>query len=276
MNRILIATNDSPTAQGIQGALGAAGFQTATVSDANQLIEFCQQHQPDLIVIDLELPGGSIWAAAKTLRSFANTTSIPFLGLGNHLSDMETLHAQSVGFVKFAPKPVNAETFVADVQSVLRPATPSPFSESLPQAATPPAAFRPIGAETSGDGNHVDRIRALTDEILSLTEQLKPRVMSFGPDGPELFGYIIGSGADIDTKLRSIMQNGPEATREALYDHELRHDFRNMIGSVTGFAELILMEASLPDCDRPPLTRIRECSRIFVDLLDQQKAEAVV
>jgi hypothetical protein len=47
-----------------------------------------------------------------------------------------------------------------------------------------------------------------------------------------------------------------------------------MIGSVTGFAELIMMEPGIsPDSTRG-LGRLRERSREFVNVLDEQKAEA--
>ena len=117
MNRILIAASDATTTEGAQHALASAGFQTAIVGNANQLIDFCRQHQPDLVIIDLELQGGSVWAAAKTLRSIPNTTSVPFLGLGNQLSDMEVIHAQSVGFFTVQSKPVNAEQLIAEVRT---------------------------------------------------------------------------------------------------------------------------------------------------------------
>ncbi len=55
---------------------------------------------------------------------------------------------------------------------------------------------------------------------------------------------------------------------------KLRHDFRNMIGSVTGFAELILMESGLSLESTEGLTRLRRNSKEFVDILDLQKAEA--
>lgn len=124
------------------------------------------------------------------------------------------------------------------------------------------------------DNEPIVRLRALTTEIIELTLQLAPHRDNYGEDGPELFGYIEGSGRDIDQKLNALIASGPKAYREALHDKEIRHDFRNMIGSVTGFSELILMEAAIPDHTRPSFTRIRECSRTFVELLDGQKEAA--
>ena len=47
-----------------------------------------------------------------------------------------------------------------------------------------------------------------------------------------------------------------------------------MIGSVTGFAELIMMEPSISATSSQGMARLRERSREFVEVLDQQKASA--
>jgi hypothetical protein len=110
-------------------------------------------------------------------------------------------------------------------------------------------------------------LREVTRDIVNTTVQLKPRVGEYGDDGPELFGYIETSSIAIRKKLNAVEDF-------SLHDKELRHDFRNMIGSVTGFAELIMMEPDISTESTHGLSRLRERSREFVDLLDAQKAEA--
>ncbi|MCB1235850.1 MAG: response regulator [Verrucomicrobiae bacterium] len=269
MNRILIATGDMITAEGIQGALSSSGFQTAAVTDVHQLVDFCSKHTPDLTVIDLALPGGSVWAAVQAVRRSPATTSMPFLGIGAHVSQTEMQHAFSLGFTTILPQPVNARDLVTAVRHGLAGAESAPSS--------PPASNITdihAGAEVTPASDPIARLQQLITEILAIVTRLRPSVSEFGPEGPELFGYIDGSGAEIREKLDSILAEGREKAAIALQDKDLRHDFRNMIGSVTGFAELILMEPSVPAEARPQLTRIRECSRVFVDLLDQQKAAA--
>jgi CheY-like chemotaxis protein len=256
------------SAETLLGALSNAGFRTATVWDATQLVAFCRQHHPDLVVIDLALPGGSVWTAAQTLRRDPATADIPFIGLCNHLTETEMQQAQSVGFARIERKGTSSTDLIAAIRSII----PAPGSSAEPSAQ--PVVNLVPKPSTSNDNSPAGKLRNLINEILDLTVELKPRVPDFGPEGPELFGYIEGSGADIDRKLASLASQGEAAIDEALYDKDVRHDFRNMIGSVTGFAELILMEPRVPDDVRPRLTRIRECSRVFVDLLDRQKEAA--
>ena len=47
-----------------------------------------------------------------------------------------------------------------------------------------------------------------------------------------------------------------------------------MIGSVTGFAELILMEPGVSPAPAQGMTQLREWSKEFVNILDEQTAEA--
>ena len=78
----------------------------------------------------------------------------------------------------------------------------------------------------------------------------------------------------IQEELEKLSAHGSEQSSVALQDKDLRHDFRNMIGSVTGFSELLLMEPTVTGEARTKFTRIREICRDFCDILDQQKAAA--
>ena len=89
-----------------------------------------------------------------------------------------------------------------------------------------------------------------------------------------MFGFIDNSTNEILAKLGGYIAQGAENATIVLQDREVRHDFRNMIGSVTGFAELILMEPGIQDDCQHKLTKIREHSVRFVNLLDQQKQVA--
>ena len=89
----------------------------------------------------------------------------------------------------------------------------------------------------------LNRLREITRDIITTAAQLKPRIGEYGEGGPELFGYIETSSVANRKKL-----NGVEDF--SLHDKELRHDFRNMIGSVTGCSP----RASLSPITRPPWT----------------------
>lgn len=264
MNRILIAAADPATAQASQSTLAANGFQTAVVSDCSQLVAFCQQHTPDLTVIDLNLGGGSVWSAIQALRQDSRLSAMPLVGLSNQPSEPEIQYGLRLGMLAIDSKPVNPASFLSAVRNALQ-------APAVPSNVTP----MPMSAPSSSSGNDpVSRLLAQTREIRELTAALKPHVPSFGDEAPELFTYIENSGAQIWEELSRIGQQGPERSAIALQDKDLRHDFRNMIGSVTGFSELLLMEPTVEGECRTRFTRIREICRAFCDLLDEQKAAA--
>ena len=251
MNRVLIAAADVSMAESVQANLSSAGFHTAVVWNASQLLDFCKQHEPNVLVIDLELPGGSVWAALQAIRTLPALKNMPIVGLGDPSVEVVHEHAKAAGVMKLLAKASASQVLAAELNTLL--------IESHNAAPESPA--------TGNSDNPVVQLKTLTDEVIQIAEQLKPQIPAFGPDGPELFGYIENSSSDIIQKLGGIAES-------ELHDKEIRHDFRNMIGSVTGFAELILMEPNLPNEAQSGLSRIRECSRVFVNLLDQQKAVA--
>jgi len=249
MNRILIFSNDTATSEGLRQVLSRSGFHTAVVSDAASLIEFCRQHTPDLMSVDLDAASPALWNAIQTVKGLGNLANLPLLGLSTEGTE-ETLNtAKQFGFGAVFPKHVDFTSLINAINHMIDP-------QSAAQTGV---------AVTSGDS--LQALLGLTDEIRSLADELRDRVGEFGNDGAELFGYIDDSSEAIRTKLSRI-------DASALQDREIRHDFRNMIGSVTGFAELIQMEPDVSADSHRTLGRIRECSRSFVSLLDEQKAAA--
>jgi CheY-like chemotaxis protein len=273
MTRILIATADLSLASEMRDLLSSGGYHTAHVPDLDQLVTCCLEHRPDLVVADFDLPGGSLWTVTKALRSDDRTSKIVFFGLSSGTDIRENHHALASGFEAVDSKPVHPARFLQAIHASLPLSSPTENDE--PGGSAAPAIETPPDKIPASDTMHpVSYLQSLSAEIMSLAEQIKPSVPELGTEGPELFGYIEKSGIQIREKLHNLAANGLDAAEMALRDREIRHDFRNMIGSVSGFSELLLMEPGLP-ADLPPLfTRIREYCRVFVDILDQEKAAA--
>ncbi|MCB1061621.1 MAG: response regulator [Verrucomicrobiae bacterium] len=263
MNRILIAAGDPTTAEGTQTALSSAGFQTAVVSDCQQLLAFCGQHTPDLVVMDFDMDGNGIWTAAQALRTEPRLASMPLVGIASHLSDAERQHAQSIGFSAVVDKPVSVESLVKTVRAAFSATEASNVTQMPQTPSATPQVHDPVGI-----------LVKQINEIRQLTAELKPNVSAFGEEAPELFEYIENSGTQIHEELAKISAHGVEHSAIALQDKDLRHDFRNMIGSVTGFSELLLMEPSVQGASKEKFTRIRVICREFCNILDEQKAVA--
>lgn len=253
MNRVLIVAGERQTGERFQQALGQSGYQTAVVWNPMQMVEFCRQHAPDFMVVDLDLAEHGLWSAVQAVRGIGTLANIPFLGLSSTGNSQLAEKAKAAGFSRIFPTHEGTAPVLAALTEL---------SEAAAVSENPDDIQDVVGRDPS-----LNSLRELTRDIVTTTARLKPRVEEYGDDGPELFGYIETAGIAIRKKLN--------ATEDfSLHDKELRHDFRNMIGSVTGFAELILMESGLSPESSHGLTHLRECSKQFVEILDEQKASA--
>ncbi|MEO0414081.1 MAG: hypothetical protein AAF226_03900, partial [Verrucomicrobiota bacterium] len=180
------------------------------------------------------------------VRAIRDLANVPIHGL---IRDEDTDSRDLAEQFSFA----GLHPFDPGLANLLEALSPNPTNQENPMTAT-------------AEDTALNRLRELTGEVVSITSTLKPNLGEFGDDGGELFSYIEDSGAAIQDKLGEI------ADQAALADHELRHDFRNMIGSVTGFSELILMEPSLSPSSQEGFNRLRANSKEFVQILDDQKS----
>jgi len=271
MKRILIADSSKEDASRLQQALELQGHRIARLEDGGQFLGFCQQHQPDLVIVDVDLPVVNGWAAVHGLRADDTTKAIPAIALSVRSSAVEVQQAQSIGFQRLISKPMEMEAMTRCVEEVINGGAAAGVGLVVAEPPYNATSVAPIGG---GDDCSFERVRGVARCIAELVDSLRPHVHSLGSEGPELFGYISDGEKQITTEMDAIEARGPEVYENALYDKDLRHDFRNMIGAVTGFAELILMEPGLDQQISAALTQIRQYSTEFVRLLDAQKAAA--
>ena len=252
MNRVLIVAGERQTGERYQQALGQEGFQTAVVWNPIQMVEFCRQHTPDFLIVDLDLAELGLWSAIQAVRGIGMLANVPFFGLASAANQQLFEKAKAAGFLAVFPTHDSSRQVLEALRrEVARHQVPAEVD---------------VADIVSRDPS-LNRLREIARNIIQTALSLRPRIGEYGEDGPELFSYIENSGQEIRKKLNGVADF-------SLHDKELRHDFRNMIGSVTGFAELILMETGLSYESTEGLTSLRRDSKEFVEILDMQKAEA--
>lgn len=254
MNRVLIVAGQRQTGECYQQALGQEGFQTAVVWNPIQMVEFCRQHVPDFMLVDLDLAELGLWSAIQAVRGMGTLANVPCFGLASTANQPLFEKAKASGFLAIFPTHDSSLQVLEALRRELNRHRPPTEEEVTDTVSRDPS---------------LNRLFEIARDIVETSVSLRPRIGEYGEDGPELFGYIENSGREIRKKLNGVAEF-------SLHDKELRHDFRNMIGSVTGFSELILMESGLSDESTEGLTRLRQNSKEFVEILDLQKAEATV
>lgn len=122
MPNILIADNDLTTVTKLEQTLKDEGHQVICVRDAYRVVPVARQSQPDLIILDLELPNSNGLILCNELRSLPNLTHVPILFMTTKKSD--AVRALDAGGDGFVTKPFIIRELLARVRAMLRRINP--------------------------------------------------------------------------------------------------------------------------------------------------------
>ncbi len=114
---ILVVEDDADTARLIEHHLEKAGYEVDVASSGEQALQLLQWITPDLITLDLQLPGMDGFEFAATLAENPETHNIPVLAL-SVLQDEEQRDA-AVGILKSLPKPIDRQGLLDTVAEML-------------------------------------------------------------------------------------------------------------------------------------------------------------
>ena len=96
-----------------------AGFRVAEAEDGYQALDAAFSQLPDLIVMDLSLPGLDGWEATRRLKADQRTRHIPVVALTGHALEGHSKGAKDAGCDSFITKPCVPEDLVAEIQRML-------------------------------------------------------------------------------------------------------------------------------------------------------------
>jgi DNA-binding response OmpR family regulator len=124
MKKILIVDDEVDIASSIQYVLRQEGFQTLLAHDGFKAMELVTGEKPDLIILDLMMPGLDGYEVCRRVRSTDQKT--PILMLTARTSEIDTVVGLELGANDYITKPVRLRELVARVKANLRatPGTP--------------------------------------------------------------------------------------------------------------------------------------------------------
>ena len=118
--RILVVDDDRQIVRLVQSYLEQAGFAVLTASDGPMALRLIRAERPDLVVLDLMLPGQDGWAITRTVRADASLAGTPIIMLTARVEDTDTIVGLEIGADDYVGKPFNPRELVARVRAVLR------------------------------------------------------------------------------------------------------------------------------------------------------------
>jgi two-component system cell cycle response regulator DivK len=118
MTRILCVEDSDDNLYMLHRRLSRAGFDVKVARNGAEGVEWAKTSQPDLIVMDLNLPGLNGWEATRRLKGQPETKHIPIIVLTVETSRKSRDDAISAGCDDFLLKPVDFGTLVQKIRSL--------------------------------------------------------------------------------------------------------------------------------------------------------------
>jgi twitching motility two-component system response regulator PilH len=117
---LVLIVDDSPTELHVmQKALERSGFRTATAADGAEGIRLAREIHPDLIFMDIVMPGINGYQATRTLANDPQTRSIPVIMVTSKGQETDKIWGLRQGAVDYMVKPVSPNQLVAKAQATL-------------------------------------------------------------------------------------------------------------------------------------------------------------
>jgi CheY-like chemotaxis protein len=100
-------------------------YETLTAADGAAGIETAVRERPDLILMDLSLPGVDGWEATRRLKARPETAAIPVIALTAHAMQGDEERARACGCDDYLTKPIDEEQLFAKLTRFLGSQAPS-------------------------------------------------------------------------------------------------------------------------------------------------------
>ncbi len=225
--RVLVV-DDSATIRAVLGKmLMQDGYEVLKAADGESAIEMAQSQVPDLIFLDIVLPGLSGFAVLRSLRREGPTRTTPIIMMSGNQQATEQFYVQRFGADGFVKKPFGrAEVFHA-IRSLVQAGRVSARIEAMPGNAIPegisPEEWNAIPDVAMPDEAHLAALRAaaITPHATSVGASVPAdaaRDMGAHPTLGGTAGLVVEDSGASTVADRSPMADGAEAAGSSLHD----------------------------------------------------------
>jgi CheY-like chemotaxis protein len=115
---ILIADDHDDNRELMQILLSGAGYEVREARNGSECLAIAREHLPDLIVMDLSMPGLDGWGVFRELKADQRTLEIPCMAVTAH-ADLGRGAALKTGFSAYVSKPFSSEALLETVATIV-------------------------------------------------------------------------------------------------------------------------------------------------------------
>lgn len=117
MEKILIADDEELMRQLVVDFLKPEGYEIFEAGDGKQALELYEAHHPDLVLLDVMMPGYDGWTVCREIR---RESAVPIIMLTAKGEEIDQLFAYDLGVDEYITKPFSPKILVAKIKAILR------------------------------------------------------------------------------------------------------------------------------------------------------------
>lgn len=117
--KVLIADDDPTTVQYLATGLSGKGFEVVTAADAMQAVMRAVRSVPDVILLDIKMPGGTGLTALRRIKQSSKTVMVPVIAITGSPTDEIRREVLELGAVDCLEKPIDVDMIAAMIEEIV-------------------------------------------------------------------------------------------------------------------------------------------------------------
>jgi DNA-binding response OmpR family regulator len=117
--RIMIVDDDAVFLEEFQEVLSLNGYEVVITNEGSRALDIAKEINPDLIILDLNMPGKSGFTVADELRRISNCVNVPVIAMTGFYEDQYTLLMKMCGIKKCFRKPLDVFGVMSEIEKEL-------------------------------------------------------------------------------------------------------------------------------------------------------------
>jgi DNA-binding response OmpR family regulator len=190
--RVLVVEDDAKTAQWLELYLAREGMNVSVVADGTEALQMIDRAPPDLVMLDVMLPGTNGFDVCRAIRA---ASAVPVIFITARAGEDDRLRGFELGADDYVTKPFSPREVVARVRAVLRRAADA---DAPPTDIAAGGAVLAMGALTISSGGRQVKLTPAEARLLAAFMAAPGRVWS----RPQLVAKALGD--DFDGTERTI------------------------------------------------------------------------
>jgi len=226
MKRILVVDDEIGALTLIGIMLERGGFEVLKAKDAEQALSVLELETPDLIILDVMMPGMDGWEVTRHLR---RSTTLPIIILSAKGETSDRVYGLDLGADDYLAKPFEPSELLARVRSVLRRAEAFTFGEPQSQLSVEGFRLDPVNNTVLLPGSRSVELTPIEFRLLHCLMRNNGRVLTHEQLLSTVWGYdyegYSNQVAVYVRRLRSKLEPDPDHPRYILTARGLGYRF---------------------------------------------------